>query len=70
MLNYNSAEREVMYAYLAQLRDYGVTNMFGAVPYLETAFKLDKEEAKDVLQSWMEKDNTQTKAVMPTAAAL
>jgi len=53
MLNYNSAEREVMYAYLAQLRDYGVTNMFGAVPYLETAFKLDKEEAKDVLRSWM-----------------
>ena len=54
MLNYNSAEREVMYAYLAQLRDYGVTNMFGAVPYLETVFKLDREEAKDVLLSWME----------------
>lgn len=42
------------FAYLELLRDSGVTNMFGAAPYLEAAFDLSKSEARGVLSSWME----------------
>ena len=42
------------FAYLELLRDSGVTNMFGAGPYLEEAFGLSRSEARKVLISWME----------------
>ena len=42
------------FAYLELLRDSGITNMFGAAPYLEEAFGLSRKEARDVLSSWME----------------
>ena len=41
------------FAYLNRLRESGRTNMFGASPYLETAFDLDRREAKNVLAEWM-----------------
>ena len=40
--------------YLELLRDSGVTNMFGAGPYLEETFDLSRSEARKVLISWME----------------
>jgi hypothetical protein len=40
--------------YLDELRESGVTNMFGAVPYLVAEFGLDKKEAREVLSKWME----------------
>jgi len=42
------------YIYLESLRQSGVTNMFGASPYLEQARGLSKSEAISVLSSWME----------------
>lgn len=42
------------FAYLELLRDSGVTNMFGAAPYLETAFGLSRKEAREILSLWME----------------
>jgi|TARA_B110000091_G_scaffold175175_1_gene189543 hypothetical protein len=39
--------------YLVELRDSGVTNMWGAGPYLEDKFWLTKQEAKDVLVAWI-----------------
>ena len=45
-------EREVM-GYLNELRDSGITNMFGAGPYIENRFTLDKTEAKRILVLWM-----------------
>ena len=42
------------YIYLENLRSSGVTNMFGASPYLEQARGLSKSEAITVLSSWME----------------
>ena len=42
------------YIYLEALRASGVTNMFGATPYLEQARGLSKGEAMKVLSSWME----------------
>ena len=46
--------KETYFKYLESLRESGVTNMFGAAPYLQNAFGLDKYEAKDILIEWME----------------
>ena len=40
--------------YLDELRDSGVTNMFGAAPYLVAAFDMSKTEARTALVEWME----------------
>lgn len=43
--------------YLEQLRRSGVTNMFGATPYLMEEFNLDKKEAIKILSDWMHNYN-------------
>jgi len=45
---------EGYFAFLDELKESGVTNMFGAVPYLMDEFILDKDEALDILGKWME----------------
>ena len=43
--------------YLDRLRDSGVTNMFGAVPYLRRKFpelSFDPAKAKEILKAWMD----------------
>lgn len=42
------------YQYLEGLRQSGITNMFGAAPYLAEAYALSQGEASEVLVSWME----------------
>ena len=43
------------YKFLDWLREEGITNMFGAAPYLMQAFDyLSEDEARDILLSWME----------------
>ena len=57
MMVYDSAQsrREKEYfQFLENLRESGVTNMFGAAPYLANAFSLSKSEARDILLKWME----------------
>ena len=47
---------EYYFPYLEELRESGVTNMFGAVPYLQEEFpdlRYDRERAKAVLTAWM-----------------
>ena len=39
--------------YLENLRVSGVTNMFGASPYLQDEFDLDREQAVTFLSYWM-----------------
>ena len=39
--------------YLERLRQSGVTNMFGACPYLERRFKISHRGASNVLTKWM-----------------
>lgn len=39
--------------YLEELRRSGVTNMFGATPYLMEEFGLEKNEARKILTDWM-----------------
>jgi len=46
-------EQEQYNEYLDQLRDSGVTNMWGASVYLEEEFDIPPKEAKDALVAWM-----------------
>jgi hypothetical protein len=45
-------EKEV-FLYLDSLRDSGLTNMFGAAPYVEEEFELDKKRARALVMKWM-----------------
>ena len=47
------ATEDTMFTYLEGLRQSGVTNMFGAGPYLEREFGLNRDEANEVLLDWM-----------------
>lgn len=39
--------------FLDELRESGVTNMFGATPYIKKEFGLSRDGAEAVLKSWM-----------------
>ena len=41
------------FRYLDRLRESGITNMFGARPYLERDQGLSSDDARTVLSSWM-----------------
>ena len=41
------------FEYLNELRDSGITNMFGAAAYLVDEFGLSKKEAREILLAWM-----------------
>ena len=43
--------------YLENLRRSGITNMYGASPYLAAAFGLDEREARKILVDWMQNYN-------------
>ena len=46
--------------YLNRLRKLGITNMFGAGPYLEKEFNLNKRKAREVLANYMKSFNEGT----------
>lgn len=43
--------------FLEKLRRSGITNMYGAAPYLQEVFGMSKKEAVGVLVDWMENYN-------------
>jgi len=48
-------KQEQYYEFLIELRDSGVTNMWGAAPYLQAAFPhLTENEARTVLVEWID----------------
>ena len=53
MENLKNVDLKKEFAYLVRLRDSGKTNMFGATPYLQQEFGMDKEQARAVLSAWM-----------------
>lgn len=53
-------EQEAM-GFLNVLRESGVTNMFGAGPFVEDEFGIDKREARRILQLWMRNFNEEGK---------
>lgn len=46
------------YDYLEELRLSGVTNMFGAAPYLQQEFDLDKQQSVGILMAWMKRNSS------------
>lgn len=52
MSDFTDAEIE-MFRYLENLRQSGITNMFGAGPYLAGAFGISSREASTILMKWM-----------------
>ncbi|MFW6273168.1 MAG: hypothetical protein ACOC2U_05255 [bacterium] len=39
--------------FLNELRESGVTNMFGAAPYISKAFGIDENKSIQILSYWM-----------------
>jgi hypothetical protein len=50
---FGDISQEEISKYLNELRKSGVTNMFGATPYIEKEFGISKEDAKKALSYWM-----------------
>lgn len=47
-------DKAQMFTYLDELRESGITNMFGAAPYLCGHFGILMPEAREVLSDWMQ----------------
>ncbi len=45
-------ETEV-FEFLDELRESGITNMFGAAPYTEREFGIQRRDARELLADWM-----------------
>lgn len=45
--------QDVHLVYLDSLRETGITNMYGAGPYLAHAFDLSRSDARIILEYWM-----------------
>ena len=56
MRNTTELEKEVL-SFLNDLRESGVTNMFGASSYIVDEFDVSKKEARDLLTLWMSNFN-------------
>jgi len=50
----NEEQMKEYFDYLGALRDSGVTNMFGAAPYLQNYFGLSRTESRCILLQWIE----------------
>lgn len=46
--------KEEVFIYLDSLRESGITNMFGAAPYIEINFKVNTTDSRKLLKEWME----------------
>ena len=46
-------DKEEVFEYLTNLRDSGETNMFGAGPYVQREFGVEKIEARSLVMEWM-----------------
>ena len=47
-------DKEMVFDYLDNLRESGAVNMFGAAPWVERAFDVDRETALAMLSEWMQ----------------
>lgn len=45
--------KEQVFDFLDDLRESGLTNMFGARPYVMKAFKIKSHEAGSLVQEWI-----------------
>ena len=49
----NTVTEKEVFEFLEDLRESGTTNMFGAGPYVQKKFRMNKHEAKDWVLKWM-----------------
>jgi hypothetical protein len=52
--NQTSPTKEQVYNFLHILRLSGITNMYGAGPYIQEVFDVSKYDANRFLMNWME----------------
>ena len=45
--------KQEVFEYLDDLRESGITNMFGASSYVQEEFEIDKKESEKLLLEWM-----------------
>ena len=50
----NDMTMQEYFSFLDVLRETGVTNMFGAAPYIVDQFGVTRTEAREILLAWME----------------
>lgn len=50
-------DKEEVFAFLDILRESGVTNMYGAGPYVEDSFGCDHRDARKLVIEWMKTFN-------------
>ncbi len=53
-IKFSGSSLAKIFKYLDQLRLSGITNMYGASPYIITAFGVPREKATRALVLWME----------------
>ena len=53
-MTHTKVELEEAFEFLEDLRQSGVTNMYGAAPYLAAEFHISNSEAREILGKWME----------------
>lgn len=58
------------FAYLDRLRESGVTNMYGAGPYLEAAYGISREKSTPVVRMWMQTFDRDTPPAVRAKSAL
>jgi hypothetical protein len=57
-MNEELKKYEEEFNYLETLRQSGITNMYGAAPYLAEAFCISKTDARNILNLWMKNYET------------
>jgi hypothetical protein len=53
VLEINELNLDEVFQYLDELRESGDTNMYGAGPYVQREFGLDRNEARILVLEWM-----------------
>jgi hypothetical protein len=53
-MTHTKVELEEAFEYLEELRESGITNMYGAAPYVAAEFHISNSEAREILGKWME----------------
>ena len=53
MLMEFTVDKEKVFTYLDNLRESGITNMFGSAPYVAEEFDVNIREARELVSEWM-----------------
>jgi len=49
----SNTDKQEVFMFLNELRSTGSTNMFGAAPYIQEFFGVDRKVARELLKEWM-----------------